>query len=356
MKIYNSITRNIEILQVLIPREIKVYMCGITVYNFCHIGHARNQMAADFIIRYLKYKGYSITWARNITDIDDKIIHAAYRSNIDVTTLSNQMITEMHKDFNDLGLLTPQHEPRATEHIPDMINMIQELITKGSAYVRDGSVWFDISSCPSYGCFRHTKSHDPDADFVLWKKTKSGEPSYPSPWGAGRPGWHIECSAMSTAILGRHFDLHIGGKDLIFPHHENEIAQSFMCHGCMPARYWMHIGLLQIEGRKMSKSLNNFIDIKTILITHTAQVIRFFLMQTHYRHDVSYTPEKLVSSSIALHKLLHSLHWKPDIAEPDKEMMQEFESYMDDDFNTPEVCTMNNLRSNRCPILEHTIL
>jgi len=361
MKIHNTLTKTREVFQTLVPGKVTIYMCGITVYNLCHLGHARTQMAADFIVRYLAYQKYDITWVRNITDIDDKIIQAASKLQLDIHTLSSQMITAMQKDFKALGLLEPEHQPRATEYLPEMIAMIKELINKGNAYVHEGSVWFNIASYPEYGCFRHPTSKSSEADFVLWKKAKPEEPSYPSPWGAGRPGWHIECSAMSKAFLGERFDIHLGGKDLIFPHHENEIAQSFNCHGCIPARYWMHIGLLQIEGRKMSKSLNNFIDIKSLLSVYSAQDIRFFFLQTHYRHDATYTTEHMESSATAFKNLVHSLRRHPEVIGIDNSVIQAFELHMNDDFNTPEVCALlfrckKLWNSTNCSILGNTIL
>lgn len=364
IQVYNSMSNKLEPLVPLSKGIVKIYICGITVYNFCHVGHARTQLAVDFIIRYLKYKGLKVIWVRNITDIDDKIIREATRLNTDINSLCDRMIGHMHADFRNLNLLKPDFEPRATHYIAKMIEIILGLITGGYAYIADsGDVMYKISSFGEYGLLSNYKQKGgQEDDFVLWKLAKDGEPSFDSPWGKGRPGWHIECSAMSHAILGRRFDLHLGGRDLKFPHHENEIAQSTAYHGCCPARTWMHIGMLNVNGSKMSKSLNNFIDIKSLLDTYSANVVRYFFAMTKYSKDVSYSEENLNCARSTLNNLLSNLEpYDYDSKYLDEKIISQFEEHMSNDFNTPAVnalLTSSKARwnLNRCSAARNSIL
>lgn len=340
IQVYNSMSNELEPLVLLNEGIVKIYICGVTVYNFCHIGHARTQVAIDFIIRYMKYRGLKVIWVRNITDIDDKIIKEATRLNTDINSLCGNMISHMHEDFRNLNLLKPDFEPRATHYVDEMIEIILGLITKSYAYIADnGDVMYRISAFEEYGLLSNCKRKGgQEDDFVLWKLAKDGEPSFSSPWGKGRPGWHIECSAMSHAILGRRFDLHLGGRDLKFPHHENEIAQSAAYHGCCPVKTWMHIGLLNVNGSKMSKSLNNFVNIKNLLDTYSANVVRYFFAMTKYSKDVSYSEENLNCARSTFNNLLSNLEpYDYDRTHLDEDIIVQFEENMSNDFNTPAV-------------------
>ena len=329
-----------------------MYVCGVTVYDLCHIGHARTFVNFDVIVRYLRYAGYEVKYVRNITDIDDKIIKRANERGISAHDLAEQFIVEMHKDFDALNIKRPDIEPKATDNITEIVNFVQKLIDNQHAYVAEnGDVLFDINSFKEYGKLSGQKldelqagarievektKHNP-LDFVLWKMSKPGEPSWESPWGAGRPGWHIECSAMNNKYLGKEFDIHGGGSDLIFPHHENEIAQSCCANKTPYVHYWMHSGMVMINEEKMSKSLNNFFTIRDVLETYDAETIRFFLLSGQYRSPLNYSQENLDKARAALNRLYTTLR-DTQAVEPDStedEYTAKFKEYMDDDFNTP---------------------
>lgn len=351
LKIYNTLTSQKELFQPIVPHKIGIYICGVTVYDYCHIGHARTYTSADVIIRYLRWRGYEVNHVRNITDIDDKIIKRANENNEEYSAVTKRFIQAMHEDFSALGLTLPDHEPRATDHIPHMIELIQKIITNHHAYVAsNGDVYFDVRSFPHYGCLSHHDieqlesgarveisdvKRDP-LDFVLWKLAKPGEPSWDSPWGKGRPGWHIECSAMSMDLLGEHFDIHGGGRDLIFPHHENEIAQSEAATKKKFANVWIHGGFLQIEKEKMSKSLGNFVTIRDVLQEHDPEVLRYLLLASHYRSPLIYAQDALHQSRQALGRFYTALRFLPS-ADPIENTVfeKQFIEAMDDDFNTP---------------------
>ncbi|MDY6322697.1 MAG: cysteine--tRNA ligase [Succinivibrio sp.] len=352
LKIHNSLTKTKEVFKPIRDQKIGMYVCGVTVYDLCHIGHARTFVNFDVIVRYLRYSGYDVTYVRNITDIDDKIIRRAAEKGVSTKELAEHFIAEMHKDFDALNIKRPDIEPRATENIDAIIALTQKLVDNGSAYVSEnGDVCFKISSFPEYGRLSGQKleelragsrvevaqtKHDP-LDFVLWKMSKPGEPSWPSPWGAGRPGWHIECSAMNSRYLGDHFDIHGGGSDLIFPHHENEIAQSCCAFHTPYVNYWMHSGMVMINKEKMSKSLHNFFTIRDVLKSYDAETIRFFLMSGQYRSPLNYSQENLDKARAGLSRLYTALRGvqaqSPESADDD--YTQKFREYMDDDFNTP---------------------
>lgn len=353
LTIYNSLSHQKEAFTPRIPGHVDMYVCGITVYDYCHLGHARVMASFDVITRYLRAQNYKVNYVRNITDIDDKIIARAIENNEDYQQLTKRFITAMHEDFTALGVLRPDQEPKATDYILEMIRLIQDLIKHDRAYVADnGDVYYAVKQFPHYGCLAHqdleklrsgarvavTDAKQDPLDFVLWKLAKPGEPSWDSPWGQGRPGWHIECSAMSMALLGEQFDLHGGGMDLTFPHHENEIAQSEGATEKKFVNYWMHVGFLQINQEKMSKSLNNFFTIRDILAKHPAETLRYFLIASHYRSPLNYTDESLGQAHAALTRFYTALrgldtHIK-EVA--DQDYMARFNAAMDDDFNTPE--------------------
>ncbi|MBI1725084.1 MAG: cysteine--tRNA ligase [Candidatus Tectomicrobia bacterium] len=305
VQLYNTLTRRKEPLETLEPGRVKMYVCGVTVYDHCHLGHARAAIAFDVIRRYLAHRGYRVTFVCNFTDVDDKIIARARRLKVPIGELTDQFIGEYYRDMDALGVRRADIAPRATEHIAGMIEMIENLIEKGAAYRGGGDVYFDISRFPAYGKLSHRNLEELEAgfrvepgegkrnplDFALWKASKPDEPSWESPWGPGRPGWHIECSVMSSRYLGDRFDIHGGGEDLVFPHHENEIAQSEGCFGHDWVRYWVHNGFVRINHEKMSKSKGNFFTIKSVLADTPAQVVRFFLLGTHYRHPVDYSDQ-----------------------------------------------------------------
>lgn len=351
LQVYNTLTRQKENFQSLQPGKVGIYVCGVTVYDYCHLGHARTYTAIDVIIRYLRWHGYAVNHVRNITDIDDKIIKRANENNEVFHVVTQRFIQAMHEDFAALGLALPDHEPRATDYIPEMIALIEEIIGNGHAYVAsNGDVYFNVRSFSEYGCLSHhdieqlesgarvevTKAKQDPLDFVLWKLAKPGEPSWDSPWGKGRPGWHIECSTMSMDLLGEHFDLHAGGRDLIFPHHENEVAQSQAATHDKFVNVWLHTGFLQMDKEKMSKSLGNFITIRDALKNHDPEILRFFLLSSHYRSPLIYSADALSQTRQALERFYTALRFLP-VAEREKnsKFEEQFIAAMDDDFNTP---------------------
>ncbi|MGD9153290.1 MAG: cysteine--tRNA ligase [Gammaproteobacteria bacterium] len=355
LKIYNTLTRTKEEFKPITPHKVNFYACGITVYDFCHIGHARSLIIFDVIVRYLRYLKYNVKFVRNFTDIDDKIIKRANENQEDFQELTSRFIAAMHEDCEELGLLPPDEEPRATQFMPQIIQMVQTLVDKGYAYVgANGDVYYDISKFENYGKLSNRNIEQLQAgarvelsdakknplDFVLWKLAKPDEPSWDSPWGKGRPGWHIECSAMSTHCLAEHFDIHAGGQDLVFPHHENEIAQAEAATGEKFANYWIHTGLLQVDGQKMSKSLGNFFTIRDVLQKFSPEVLRYFMITSNYRSPLNYSETDMVNARHALERLYTSLRDFSSAeleAAPDSEQgNQAFVSAMNDDFNTPE--------------------
>lgn len=357
LKIFNTLTKNKEEFISIVPNVIQIYVCGATVYDLCHIGHGRVFVIFDTIVRYLRYCGYQVNYVRNITDIDDKIIQKSLKNQKNIQQFTQHMIQEMHTDLDALNILRPDYEPKATEHINTIIKLINLLIMKKYAYITsDRNVMFSIKTAPHYGVLSNQKIkvneiHDTinacnivqsSADFVLWKASKLNEPSWISPWGEGRPGWHIECSAMSYAILGKHLDIHGGGSDLIFPHHENEIAQSVCAHDIPYAKIWMHVGMLLLNYKKMSKSLNNFFTIRDILQHYDPETIRFFLMSTHYRKPLQYSNHALKQSRKSLERLYIALRDTGPIVPPKggDHFISEFISKMNDDFNIPEAYTV----------------
>ena len=352
LQIYNSLTNKKETFKPLVDGEVKLYVCGMTVYDYCHLGHARVLVAFDVVYRFLKARGYNVTYVRNITDIDDKIIARANENGEEFLTLTERFIDAMHEDEKALSVISPTHEPKATDNIPQIIAMIETLIEKGNAYQgSNGDVYFDVSSFPEYGKLSGRKIEDlrsgervavdtakkDPLDFVLWKPAKPEEPQWDSPWGAGRPGWHIECSAMSMELLGANFDIHGGGHDLQFPHHENEIAQSESCTGEQFANYWMHNGFIRIDDEKMSKSVGNFFTIRQVLESYSPEAVRYFLLSSHYRSPLNYSTESLDGAIAGLDRLYNTLRGLPE-AEATRwsEYEDKFYAAMDDDFNTAE--------------------
>ncbi|MEO7775534.1 MAG: cysteine--tRNA ligase [Steroidobacteraceae bacterium] len=353
LRIHNSLTGKIEELRPLEPGKIKLYVCGITVYDYCHIGHMRMMVVFDLVRRYLRYKGLDVTYVRNITDIDDKIIARAAQNNESIESLTTRFTEAMHEDAARLGIEPPTHEPRATQYVPAMQKMIATLIARGHAYVSDsGDVLYSVSSFPNYGALSGKRLEDlragarveveeskrDPADFVLWKLAKPGEPSWDSPWGAGRPGWHIECSAMATALFGTRFDIHGGGMDLKFPHHENEIAQSCGASGDEFARLWMHNGFVHVDNQKMSKSLGNFFTLREVLpkLRHP-EVMRYFLLASQYRGPINYSLHHLEQADAALTRLYTALRGLPPAPGGARTSHSvRFEAALDDDFNSPE--------------------
>ena len=352
LKIYNSISRKKEEFKPIIPGKVSMYVCGMTVYDYCHLGHARVMVVFDMVARYLRASGFDVTYIRNITDIDDKIIKRANENDEKIEALTNRFIEAMHEDTAALGVAPPTGEPRATEYIDQIIRMISSLIENGHAYVaKNNDVFYDVSSFTGYGKLSGKnldelragerveiqQEKDDPLDFVLWKSAKPDEPSWDSPWGPGRPGWHIECSAMSTHCLGNHFDIHGGGQDLQFPHHENEIAQSEGATGETFVNLWMHNGFVRVEDEKMSKSLNNFFTVREILQKYRPEEIRYFILSSHYRSPLNYSLDNLDDARAALNRLYTTLR---DITvstdECDDNYIQSFNTVMDDDFNTPK--------------------
>lgn len=351
LKIYNTLTRS---KQEFIPRQtgkVGMYVCGMTVYDYCHIGHARVMVVFDTVARYLRHSGYELTYVRNVTDIDDKIIQRANDNGEEFTALTERFITAMHEDEQALAVLPPDIEPRATSSIASIINMIQKLLEREYAYIgSNGDVFYAVNRFQGYGKLSGKNIEDLNAgervdvdnakrdplDFVLWKMAKPGEPYWDSPWGQGRPGWHIECSAMSTCCLGNQFDIHGGGMDLQFPHHENEIAQSEGATGEPFVNYWMHNGFVRVNEEKMSKSLGNFFTVREVLKQYRPEVIRFFILSSHYRSPLNYSDEHLDEAGAALTRLYTALRGVEIVdADTDNEFKQRFEQAMDDDFNTP---------------------
>ena len=352
LQVYNSLTNKKEPFVPIEPGKIRMYVCGMTVYDYCHLGHARVMVVFDVVYRYLQASGYAVTYVRNITDIDDKIIERANQNGENFKALTERFIDAMHEDEKALGILPPTLEPRATDHMPSIINMIKTLIEKGYAYAADnGDVYYKVASFADYGKLSGRNLEDLRAgeriaidefkkdplDFVLWKAAKPGEPAWDSPWGQGRPGWHIECSAMSTQLLGNHFDIHGGGHDLQFPHHENEIAQSEACTGEHFANYWLHNGFIRINKEKMSKSLGNFFTIRDVMKEYKGEEIRYYMLTSHYRSPLNYSTDQLDSARSALDRLYTSLRGL-ETTEPQQntEYEQRFHAAMNDDFNTPE--------------------
>lgn len=354
LKIYNSLSRNKQTFVPIRQNEVRMYVCGMTVYDFCHLGHARVMVVFDMVARWFRASGYKVTYVRNITDVDDKIIQRANDNNESIGDLTQRFITAMDEDAEQLGVLRPDIEPRATTHIESMIDMIAKLMEKGHAYLAEnGDVFYAVRSFDGYGKLSgkslddlragervevDTYKKDP-LDFVLWKSVKPNEPNWGSPWGPGRPGWHIECSAMSAKHLGAHFDIHGGGQDLQFPHHENEIAQSEASHNCQMANYWIHNGFVRVDDEKMSKSLGNFFTIRTVLEKYKPEEVRFFILRAHYRSPLNYSDKHLDDAKAALTRLYNALRGAEITdAEIDWQHPQamRFKSAMDDDFNTPE--------------------
>ena len=365
IKIYNTLSRKKERLQPLEANHVKLYVCGITSYDYCHIGHARSALVFDMAVRYLRYRGFKVTFVRNFTDIDDKIIARAAEQGMDSAELAQRFIDEFYTDMDALGVLRPDLEPRATEHIPEMIDLVQELIDKGLAYPSGGDVYYRVGRFNEYGCLSGRSLDDMQAgarievneqkenpmDFALWKQAKPGEPKWESPWGEGRPGWHIECSAMSRKYLGETFDIHGGGKDLIFPHHENEIAQSCGASGKPFANLWMHHGFVTIKDEKMSKSLGNFLTIRDVLREYPAEVLRLFIFSTQYRNPLDFTEAALQDAQSGLDRIYECLATiavltdgidggKTVVSKKDRNKLQNlksrFEQAMDNDFNTAQ--------------------
>jgi cysteinyl-tRNA synthetase len=354
LRIHDSLSGKTEPFRPLDPARVRMYVCGITVYDYCHIGHMRMMVAFDVVQRWLRHSGHALTYVRNITDIDDKIIRRAAERGEGIETLTARFIQAMDEDAAALGVARPDHEPRATQYIPQIVVLIGTLIERGHAYVAaSGDVMYSVASFAHYGRLSGKRLEDLRAgarvevneakrdplDFVLWKHSKPGEPAWPSPWGAGRPGWHIECSAMSMALLGDHFDLHGGGMDLKFPHHENEIAQSCGASGAPFVNCWMHNGFVNVDSEKMSKSLGNFFTLREVLphLRHP-EVLRYFLVASHYRGPINYTLENLTQANATLCGLYNALRGVPD-GEPVPDAGQwreEFRAAMDDDFNTPK--------------------
>ena len=352
IKFYNSLTNQKEDFVPIREGEVGMYVCGMTVYDNCHLGHARAMIAFDILARYLRYRGYKLNFTRNITDIDDKIIERANENKETIDALTERTIASMHEDFLKLGLELPTNEPRATDHIEGMINMISTLIEKGHAYhSKGGDVFFAVRTFAEYGKLSNKNIDDLNPgsrveedgskkdplDFVLWKSAKQNEPSWDSPWGLGRPGWHIECSVMSLESLGKHFDIHGGGPDLLFPHHENEIAQSECASDHKFANYWMHSGLLKINGEKMSKSLGNFAMLKDLFTSYHPEVIRYYLISSHYRSSLNFDDESLDQARAALTRLYQAASLV-SLQESDfhEDSVREFINSMNDDLNTPE--------------------
>jgi cysteinyl-tRNA synthetase len=364
---YNTLSRKKEPLVPLTKNHINLYVCGITSYDYCHIGHARSALAFDMIVRYLRYRGYTVTYVRNFTDIDDKIINRAAEQGVSASSLAQRFIDEFYVDMDKLGVDRPTLEPRATEHIQEMIDLIGELIAKGLAYQSGTDVYYAVTGFPEYGKLSGRNLSDMQAgariainenktnpmDFVLWKGSKPGEPTWESPWGPGRPGWHIECSAMSRKYLGDSFDIHGGGQDLVFPHHENEVAQSEGCCGKPLANTWIHHGFVTIRDEKMSKSLGNFLTIRDVLAQYHPEVLRFFIFSTHYRNPLDFSEAAMIDATAGLDRLYECMAAIDDLqtAEIAKDtpvaasakdsqklatIEERFQKVMDDDFNTAQ--------------------
>ncbi len=356
LKFYNTETRKKETFKPIKPNQVGLYVCGVTVYDFCHVGHARVMVVFDTLVRHLRQLGYDVTYVRNITDIDDKIIKRALENQESIQSLTHRFIEAMHEDEAALNVLRPDIEPKATDYMPKIEQMIAKLVDKGFAYAADnGDVYFHVKADEDYGRLSgktladlesgarveiNTAKKDP-LDFVLWKASKENEPAWSSPWGDGRPGWHIECSAMSTDCLGSHFDIHGGGMDLSFPHHENEIAQSECATGETYVNLWMHCGFVRIDDEKMSKSLGNFFTIREVLKQYHPEVIRYFLLASHYRSPVNYSEENLNNAKASVGRLYSALEAIPadalaSASVAPSELEVEFMAAMNDDLNTPQ--------------------
>ncbi|MFC4699043.1 cysteine--tRNA ligase [Glaciecola siphonariae] len=353
LRIYNTLSRKKEAFKPLQPNKVGLYVCGITIYDLCHMGHARTYLSFDIIVRYLRHLGYAVDYVRNITDVDDKIIQRAIENGETHSELTTRTIAMMHEDFAALNLLLPDIEPKVTEHMPEIIAVIERLIDKQFAYVSEsGDVLFDVSAYEQYGKLskqdlsqleagirvQTTSDKQDPLDFVLWKRAKPSEPSWTSPWGEGRPGWHIECSAMNHKHLGAHFDIHGGGSDLIFPHHENEIAQSCCAFDTPYVNTWMHTGMVQVDNEKMSKSLGNFFTLRDVLNKHDPETLRFFLMSAHYRSQLSYSQDNIAQARASLERLytaLRDVKVDGDVALSYGGYLERFEAAMNDDFNMP---------------------
>lgn len=354
LQIFNTLTRQKETFKPLQPGKVGLYVCGITVYDVCHMGHARTYLSFDLMVRYLRHKGFEVKYVRNITDVDDKIIKRANENGETSDQLTARTIAMMHEDFAAINLLEPDVEPRVTTHIPEIIDVIQRLMDKGNAYqAQSGDVLFDVSTFEKYGQLSKQNleqlnagarvevdaGKDDPLDFVLWKTAKPEEPSWDSPWGKGRPGWHIECSAMNSKHLGNHFDIHGGGSDLVFPHHENEVAQSCCAHDTPYVNYWVHSGMVQVNEEKMSKSLGNFFTLRDVLKDYDAETLRYFLCSAHYRSQLSYSEDNILQARAALERLYTALRDNapnPDVDPALGGYLARFDQAMDDDFNTPE--------------------
>jgi cysteinyl-tRNA synthetase len=356
LKIYNTLTGSKDAFRPIEPGKVRIYVCGMTVYDYCHLGHARVMVIFDMVTRYLRARGFDVTYVRNITDIDDKIINRAAGNNESIESLTGRFIKAMNEDADALAILRPDEEPRATKYIDEIIAMIEKLIDNGYAYVAEnGDVFYDVSKFKPYGRLSGKKidelragarvdvseAKDDPLDFVLWKAAKQGEPSWESPWGPGRPGWHIECSAMSTRCLGDHFDIHGGGQDLQFPHHENEIAQSTGATGKPFVNVWMHNGFVRIDEEKMSKSLGNFFTIRELLKQYPPEVVRYFILSSHYRSPLNYTEEHINAARASLVRLYTSLRGiSAEAGAVEERYVEQFYKVMDDDFNTPEAVSL----------------
>ncbi len=358
MLIYNTLTREKQVFVPLEPGKVRMYVCGMTVYDYCHLGHARVMVVFDMVYRWLMASGYQVTYVRNVTDIDDKIIKRAAENGESIGELTERFIRFMHEDEARLGVLRPTHEPRATQFVPGMVRMIQTLIDKGLAYTAaNGDVYYAVARFPGYGKLSGKSLEDLRAgervevdpykrdplDFVLWKAAKPGEPQWDSPWGPGRPGWHIECSVMSEHFLGEHFDIHGGGQDLQFPHHENEIAQSEGAHGHPFVNYWMHNGFVRVDNEKMSKSLGNFFTIREVLERFDAETVRFFILRAHYRSPLNYSDQHLKDAKQSLDGLYLTLRDVPPEAvaiDWDDPYAARFRQAMDDDFDSHGAITV----------------
>jgi len=365
LQLYNSATRKKEIFRPIREGHVGMYVCGVTVYDVCHIGHARSAIVFDVLVRYLRARGFTVTYVRNFTDVDDKIIERANQTGDNTAALAERYIASFYQDMHALGVLDADVEPRATEHIDDMLDMVSRLMDKGHAYVIDGDVYFSVETFAQYGQLSGRNLEDMVAgariavdekkrnplDFVLWKKAKPGEPTWKSPWGEGRPGWHIECSAMSSKYLGATFDIHGGGRDLIFPHHENERAQSMAANGVDFANWWVHNGFLTVESEKMSKSLGNFITIQDVLATYHPQELRLFFLSTHYRSPLDFSRSGLAEARSGIVRIYRTLQRIEELIGPyardshtitaalldeteADDLKKRFIGVMDDDLNT----------------------
>ena len=393
LRLYNTLTGQKEEFRPLVPGQVGMYVCGVTVYDYCHLGHARANIVFDVVYRYLQYAGYRVVYVRNYTDVDDKIINRANERGISSTELSETFIRAFDEDMAALGLALPTHQPKATEYIPQIIALVEKLIERGLAYAAAGDVYYSVEKFDGYLKLSKRTMEEMQVgariapgeqkrnpmDFALWKAAKPGEPSWDSPWGPGRPGWHIECSAMSSSLLGDSFDIHGGGRDLIFPHHENEIAQSEGASGRPFVKYWLHNGFVNVNHEKMSKSLGNFFTIRDILARYDAEVVRFFILTAHYRSPIDFADQQLDEAGQALTRCYEALDQAGRVAAPGgageipaelaeaaaklAELEERFREAMDDDFNTAQaighlfdgVRALNRLLAAEQPVLAGAI-